>query len=67
MKRPLVERRPSTPALAEATQRLLLLNGPIPAWMIGCLIPSISVSRVLNILYSPVRADSGACRDVAQR
>jgi hypothetical protein len=49
LKRPLVESRPSAPAFAEATQRLLLLKGPIPAWMMGCLIPSILVSLVSSI------------------
>ncbi|MFX1275727.1 MAG: hypothetical protein ACFFAT_11850 [Promethearchaeota archaeon] len=41
-KRPLVESSPRTPALAAATQRLLLLKGPIPACMIGYLVPTNS-------------------------
>jgi hypothetical protein len=44
-----VESRPKTPALAAATQRLLLLKGPMPAWMMGYLIPTMSQSLDLII------------------
>jgi len=46
---PLVLRRPRTPALADATHRLLFGKGPIPAWMMGYFIPTRSQSLDLII------------------